>query len=293
MDKIFLIGNGINNVKSDYRWEDLINNVINFIGATGIISTINKPFPLLYEEIFVEAIKNRGFNEVDIKEFIANEILKLEPNNVHKAILNSGARNILTTNYDFTFEKLMTNKLSDLNNDGIVKETTYNIFRHHSFHDYIFWHIHGDANNPLAITLGYEHYSGYLQQMRNYIVTGTGGAYKIKFDSVIKRIKGNNPFKINSWLDFFFNDNIFIIGLTLDFIEIHLWWLLTFRQRAILTSELPLTNKIYYFFPSSFANTITSKLELLKNVGVTTYSVADNINKETYYLEVLKIIRKL
>jgi hypothetical protein len=248
---------------------------------------------MLYEEIFVEAIKNRGFTEVDIKNFIATEILKLEPNNVHKEILQSGARNILTTNYDFTFEKLMTKNLNELQNDGIVKETTYNVFRHHNFNDYIFWHIHGDANNPLTITLGYEHYSGYLQQMRDYVVTGTGGAYKVKFNSIIKRFKGSNSLQVNSWLDFFFKDNIFIIGLTLDFIEIHLWWLLTFRQRAILTSELPLTNNIYYFFPTSIANQITAKLELLKNVGVITYSVADNIDKETFYMEVLKIVRKL
>ncbi|MEJ7673835.1 MAG: hypothetical protein WKF59_14345 [Chitinophagaceae bacterium] len=56
---------------------DLINNVINFIGAQGIISTIDKPFPLLYEEIFVEAIKHRNFSEIDIKKFIALEVLKL------------------------------------------------------------------------------------------------------------------------------------------------------------------------------------------------------------------------
>ena len=209
MDKIFLIGNGINNVKSDYRWGDLIDNVINFIGATVIISTKNKPFPMLYEEIFVEAIKNRGFNETDIKEFIAREILKLEPNNVHKEILNSGVRNILTTNYDFTFEKLMTKDLSILQNDGIVKETTYNIFRHHNFNDYIFWHIHGDANNPLAITLGYEHYSGYLQQMRNYVVTGTASSYKVKFKSLISKLKTGKSLNVDIWLDFFFLRTIF------------------------------------------------------------------------------------
>ena len=86
----------------------------------------------------------------------------------------------------------------------------------------------------------------------------------------------------------FFKDNIYIVGLTLDFIEIHLWWLLTFRQRALLTKELQLTNPIYYFFPSSIANQITGKLELLKDVGVVTYSVSDSIDKETFYMDVSK-----
>jgi hypothetical protein len=291
-DKVFLIGNGINNLKQDYQWSDLINNLIRFIGATGQIRTSNKPFPLLYEEIFVEAVKNRGFSEYEIKEFIAKEANKLKPNEIHQDVLDFGIQNILTTNYDFTFENQLINSPNTLKNDGIVKENRYSIFRHYSIDNINIWHIHGDANYPTSITLGYEHYSGYLQQMRNYVVTGTGTSYKIKLDPLTKRIKTNDVFKYYSWLDFFFKNNVYIIGLTLDFIEIHLWWLLTFRQRAKLTKRLHIDNKIFYFYPHTLREQIQNKLELLQSNGVIPFSCNYNeINRIEYYKEVLKKIK--
>src|SRR5690606_29843730 len=110
---------------------DLINNLINFIGASGQINVEDKPFPLLYEEIFVEAVKNRKFKESDIKDFIAREVSKLKPNEVHQKITQTDAEHILTTNYDLTLERVLTSKPGQLKNNGIVKENTYSLFRHY------------------------------------------------------------------------------------------------------------------------------------------------------------------
>ena len=208
-EKVLLIGNGINNISQEYTWGDLIDNLIDFIGAAGQIQTNNKPFPLLYEEIFVEAVKNRGFTESEIKDYIGKEVLKLKSNELHKGFLNTGAQNILTTNYDFTFEDILTLNSKGLKNNGVVKESLYSIFRHYEVGQKKIWHIHGDANYSNSITLGYEHYSGYLQQMRNYVVTGTGTTYKnLKLDSLTKRLKKNKLDDNHSWLDFFFTKDI-------------------------------------------------------------------------------------
>lgn len=290
-DKVFLIGNGVNNIRHDYRWIDLINNLINFIGASGQIRLDDKPFPLLYEEIFVEAVKNRGFKENHIKDFIAREVSKMEPNEVHRQIMETGVENLLTTNYDFTFEKLFTPEVSALKNSGVVKENLYSLFRHYRIGKNNFWHIHGDANASQAITLGYEHYSGYLQQMRNYVANGTGTAYKIKFIALIRRLKKQIP-EVNSWVDLFFTKDVYIIGLTLDFIEIHLWWLLTFRHRIKLAKHLPVDNKIIYFYPDSLSKQIQNKLDLLRSAGVLPFSISyHEENKMKYYQNVLKKIK--
>jgi hypothetical protein len=290
-DKVFLVGNGINNIRQDYKWSDLINNLIDFIGARGQISLDGKPFPLLYEEIYVEAVKNRNFREGQIKAFIATEILKLTPNEIHQQILEAGTAHILTTNYDFTLEGVLTPDTQFLENGGAVKETVYSVFRQHSVQGINFWHIHGDANHPSSISLGYEHYSGYLQQMRNYVVTGTGTSYKNKYEPLTKRLKGKLT-ENDSWLDFFFTKDIYIIGLSLDFIEIHLWWLLTFRQRANLTKVFPVNNKIVYFYPSDIAAQIKSKLDLMKSIGIIPYSVnPDSHDRSQYYFNTLKKIK--
>jgi hypothetical protein len=250
----------------------------------------DKPFPMLYEEIFVEAVKNRRFKESDIKNFIAHEVSNLEPNDVHRLIVEAGAENILTTNYDLTLEKLFIQTPGDLKNNGVIKESTFSLFRHYKINKTNFWHIHGDANISGSITLGYEHYSGYLQQMRNYVANGTGTAYKIKFDPLIRRLRNKN-FTSSSWVDLFFTQDIYIIGLTMDFIEIHLWWLLTFRQRLKLIKQVPVKNNIVYFYPDVLGKKIQNKLDLLRSIGVTPFSISysDN-NKMKYYQTVLKKI---
>lgn len=290
-DKVLLIGNGINNINQDYRWIDLINNLINYIGASGQIRVDNKPFPMLYEEIFVEAVKNRKFKENDIKNFIAQEVSHLEPNDIHRQILETGIENILTTNYDLTLEKQFVQTTNTLRNNGTVKESTFSLFRHYKINKNNFWHIHGDANTSGSITLGYEHYSGYLQQMRNYVANGTGTAYKIRFDPLVRRLK-QKTFSVSSWVDFFFTKDVYIIGLTLDFIEIHLWWLLTFRQRLKLIKQAPINNNIVYFYPDILAKSIQNKIDLFRSIGVTPFSVSYvESNKAKYYQTVLKKIK--
>lgn len=291
-EKVLLIGNGINNISQEYTWSDLIHNLIDFIGAAGQIQTSDKPFPLLYEEIFVEAVKNRGFTEIEIKDFIGKEVGKLKSNELHDAFLKLDIKNVLTTNYDFTFEDNLTRDSKELKNSGIVKESLFSIFRHYQVGDRNIWHIHGDANYSNSITLGYEHYSGYLQQMRNYVVTGTGTSYKnVKLESLAKRLKNGQLDNSQSWLDFFFTKDVYIIGLTLDFIEIHLWWLLTFRQRAKLTRKMNLTNKIVYFYPNTLAEKIQNKIQLLRSNDILAVSCRHNEQqKADYYKEIIQKI---
>lgn len=292
IQKVLLIGNGINNIQQHYQWRDLIDNLIRFIDAKGQIQTDNKPFPLLYEEIFVAALK-RNIRESDIKQYIAQEILCLRPNDIHREIISMNYADILTTNYDYTLENVMTDKMESLQNQGVVNETVYNIFRHHKLHQTRFWHIHGEAGMPQSITLGYEQYSGYLQRMRNYVVSGTGDLYKTSIKSLIRRIKKGvgDPY---SWLDLFFTKDVFIIGLTLDFIEIHLWWLITYRQRAKLEKVMPVNNRIFYFYPKEYHAAIENKLQVLKSSGVIPQPVTLHKNNWLkYYQEVLKKVNQL
>jgi hypothetical protein len=229
-NQVILVGNDINNINNNYEWSDLIDNLIDLVGASGKITyDENKPFPLLYEEIYVEATKSKIYDESDIKDFISTDVEKLVVNDIHKRIINLGIQNILTTNYDLTLEQVLTNSHDSLKNKGTVRENLYSIFRHYQINDKRIWHIHGDANYSYSITLGYEHYSGYLQQMRNYIVTGTGSSYKRKFSPLIKRLDSKLS-EFHSWLDFFFTNDVHIVGLNMDFVEIHLWWLLTYRK---------------------------------------------------------------
>jgi len=52
MDTLF-IGNGINRITSDYSWVDLLKDLTIIAGKQGVVEIKQKPFPLLYEEIYL------------------------------------------------------------------------------------------------------------------------------------------------------------------------------------------------------------------------------------------------
>ncbi|MDT3249730.1 hypothetical protein QZQ97_02170 [Serratia sp. root2] len=155
------------------------------------------------------------------------------------------------------------------------------------------WHIHGALNNPNSIILGYEHYSGYLQSMRGYTTTGSQYSNESFNKPLTKRLKENDVG--NSWIDDFFTKDVYVLGLSLDFVEIDLWWLLTFRERSRLTKKIKLQHEITYYIPDHFYGdpASKSKVDLLKSVGVKVnheFGAVFKGNEEKYYLDIINDI---
>ncbi|PSL35636.1 hypothetical protein [Chitinophaga ginsengisoli] len=287
---ILLIGNDINNMSKGQSWRDLLNDIVTFCLPDGCIQLDErKPFPLLYEEIFLTAIRQAHIREVELKSFIAKKTLKIEQNDIHAAIRNLAPAHILTTNYEFTLEGEIP-----LQSDGLILERIFSIFRKYKIGNTNYWHIHGDCLNPLSINLGFEHYGGQLQQMRNYVVSGTTyTSPQAPRKSLVQRISQHLPVTEDSWLDLFFTRDIHIFGLSLDFVETDLWWLLTYRARQkFQKNTIPVSNALYYYIPSELAPGAKFKLEMLvaNDVKVIEITATD---KRTYYEEVLRKISKL
>lgn len=139
--KALLIGNDINNATSSYSWNDLIDGLLDYSKMTKSIQNKNKPFPFLYEEIYLKSHYLYQTPENRLKKYIASQTRKLESNKLHSLILDLGIENILTTNYDSLFENTagLTNK--DCGNKGIVKENLYSLFRYHELQNHKLWHI--------------------------------------------------------------------------------------------------------------------------------------------------------
>ena len=293
-DKVLLVGNGINSIKTAYSWKRLIKGLISDVGSVGQIKINDKPFPLLYEEILFEGVRNNVIKkEEDLKKNIADEVTRIKPNDIHEQIMNSEYENILTTNYEYSLELSKGIKQEDLKNVGAINENTYSLYRKTKVTDTQIWHIHGECNSSRTITLGYEHYGAYLQQMRNYVQTQIWKSAKKPLDSVNKRLKMKS-LKYYSWIDFFFTKNIYIIGFTLDFVEMHLWWLLTYRARRKFIDKARINNKIYYFYPDFIGDSITNKLQLLKSNDVLSLSTkAKSDDMKDYYEKVLKKVKTL
>jgi len=289
-DIALLIGNDVNNISPGVSWAELLQKITDFCEVSDEVTIHrDKPFPMLYEEIFLAAIKTKLIEEKDLKTFIAANVAQIDQNDIHHQIRALSVANIMTTNYDYTLQGT-----DSLKNTGVVIERLYSIFRKNVLNGTNYWHLHGEANHPMSINLGFEHYCGQLQNMRNYVVTGTDYASStVAKAPLLKRLQSKKALNDQSWIDLFFTRDIFIFGLALDFIETDLWWLLTFRARSkFYKNKISISNKIYYYIPEEYVASSMYKLDLLKVNDVEVISIKAT-DKLSYYHSVLKSVRIL
>lgn len=294
-------GNGINADKQNDKkknrnsWEALVKGLHQKYGDKSLdFSEIkNEPFPLVYE-----AISNYAYQRVDeykIRQDVAINIIELPENNLHKLLLKIPCTHYITTNYELILENIGGTAIYS----PLIEETRYSVFRKHESKGKFFWHVHGDVAHPNSINLGFEHYSGQLQQIRNYTVSGT--SYK-SFDDETKKpfitrykesLKNNGkPPETLSWIDLYFTHDIHIMGSRFDYSEIDLWWLLTYRAKQFHQKKLNKRNEIYFYLNKKYELVSKFKIELMKSLEVFPV-IIDIDNDEEYYKEVIKMINNL
>lgn len=271
MEKTLLFGNGINQLsENSINWTDLLEKLKKKSFKNNLL-----PNTMIYERILMERNglnKETNFIESEIKYEIAQRMREIPTNKYYETMYNLGFNNYITTNYDYAFKnKLLGEKNSEKNNST---EGIYSIRRNTSiFNDNLqeickIWNMHGEIDKPTSIMLGLDHYCGSIGKLDGYI-KGTyefqenRKPYKVK--SIVSKLK-SGEYDRHSWIELFFNSDIHIIGLSLDYSETDLWWILNKRAR-IMTDEkkyVKLFNKIYFY-----TNWITPEKEgLLKSFKV-------------------------
>ena len=111
-----------------------------------------------------------------------------------------------------------------------------------------------------------------------------------------------------SWIDIFLNDNIYILGLGLDFGEIDLWGLLSYRNRLILDNKIQKNKVIYIKNKKLISSNINlseeekinnilknkeekAKIEMLKVFGVEIKEIIFENNYIDYYNQVIQFLK--
>jgi SIR2-like domain len=287
---VLVVGNGPNQIDGGYSWRDLLSQLRQFVGSGQLANhDEKKPFPLLYEELVLQGYSTNGISEEAIKDFICEETKKLKPNHIHNRIINSKFDQILTTNYDHTLETAASSSFQVLPEIGRYKERRYSLFRNYSFQtegQKTIWHLHGDQEKPETVLLGYDHYSGYLKSKYRYVREGYNWD-KEAWSPLVKQLKYGEPGApfYRSWIDFFFTRDIYILGLSLDFVEFHLWWLLSFRPRAEIRSEI-MRNRLTYIYrdyDKSLSDELRAKLSLFEGMGIQAHAIKVDSNWTDFY----------
>lgn len=225
----FLIGNGINRcIDNKYSADNLIKNLDS---ENKEISECKKPFPLLFEALVEQQKENVETHFIKIKDLLID--LNKTKNDIYinnKELLLK-ANYIFTTNYDFSIEKsLGINKTNDSIKGGKNSGYKYQLEQGSA----IIYHIHGDLKHCKNICLGYLGYQKYQRSFFSHV----------KKDII--KDKYNKERYIPEKLKSFFEDDIYIIGLSLSECETILWDLLMIRKGLIESGKIR-ENKIIYY----------------------------------------------
>jgi hypothetical protein len=265
MGHTLLIGNGINRVTTDGpSWRNVIDEIAEVIEQPHAKEYFDKkPFTLAFDELILLA-ERKGAKRIDIESLVAKKIQEIRPNKYHERVMNIETRHILTTNYDYALELAIDPHHRE---GGYIHLPKYNIFRCRIAKGINVWHLHGEAEAPRSIILGYDNYTGTVQKMRQYI-KAKEGYHNLRSPYKRGKYDFDKDSKDYSWIDVFLRDDIHMIGVGLDYIEIDLWWLVYYK--ADLEKRGKKVGKTFYyqFTQEELLPNEIGKLDSLKAFGV-------------------------
>lgn len=295
LDGVLLLGNGPNRVVSDdFSWSTVLSKLADLAGSK--VSVEGKPLPLVFEELVlgraigdatVFGAKHQSSVEADLRTYMARLIQKMRPNGIHAMALTAGFRHILTTNYDYCIEHAHRTIVSEPEASAflpahLVQEKKRSLFRRNVVAtrrgDVFVWHVHGEALAPRSLVLGYNQYVRHVSNVASYL-TSSRDPRRATGDAIHSPLlSGDATFDSSgrpySWLDLFLRNDVYILGLALDYSEIALWWLLSFKARLMLAGgrrarKMPIGRTVFYSPVGGDAGDVErAKLELLEAMGV-------------------------
>ena len=275
MERSLLVGNGLNRcLEGGIAWGSLLEEI-----AKKYKVNYNNEIlmPLEFERILnacmeKEAKENNNQEDLSslyrtIKEQIADRMKKasLPEESIHKNIPYSSFNNILTTNYDLLLEKALEKALphNKIINTIIGSNEKYIFHETAQIDEILFFHPHGIVNSPDSICLGYEHYMGVVEKLRNNyngMISGKskrdqGRIKKLEEGKIrekrICRILREIDAPLNEWGEKLYTSDVYIVGLGLTECESDLWWLLTHRASLYYSNYHSirdvLKNKIIFY----------------------------------------------
>lgn len=283
-----LIGNGLNRVSAETAWTDLLKEVQSALGIKASTGYTN--YPLEFERIDQAALAQRDGTIASAKREIAKRVPTICDYSLLREYTDLPVDALLTTNYDYNLEKAIYKGYSRRTERSSTKETKHSIYRYTTVGDRRVWHIHGEAQCPHSICMGYEQYCSHLARLHTLLTQPKQGfSHRPYLDHVLLHNDDTNP----PWPVLFFTHNIYIVGLQLSLMEIDLWWLLSYRKRLMLQkSSLSICNEIHFFFKET--ETTNEQCLLLESMGVTLHPVRlkDN-NWRALYEDIARSIKEL
>ena len=287
MNNCLLIGNGINRCFDGMSWEQLLHRIAekHFTSADTVSSA-----SLAFEQLKCAVLsKNIRLSSDTFASDILEELDNI-PQEKYSALathfFNLDICNILTTNFDYSIERSLIKNYNYAKYTSLVstpQERKCSSIRHTVIDGKKIFHIHGELGKKGTVCLGNVHYAENLNSIMTRILeySEATDSFSIK-DSVFSD-------ELVSWAQFFFKDNIYIVGLGLYDCDMDLWWLISYRRQLMLEGDNRIQNKIVYYY--LFEEKNQNFKDCLESMGIEVLErrVMNNDWKQAY-LEIAKSI---
>src|SRR5574344_433960 len=258
-----LLGNGLNNYpngsnQNSYSWKDLLCNLSTVKNTEQILKSNDLSYPEFFDTLcflngkYIDKYKT-------LKPEIVKKIREWKNQDKHTKLVDFARKNnipIITTNYDTTLlsdELLKANKKITKRSKSemyapqkVEKKPFTDFYPWFSYYsdkkikdatkEFAIWQMHGFWFYKRSLSIGASDYASNIFQMKRYIYNDKNSLYNTDYENWIGR---------NSWLDIFLNNDLYIIGLTLDSQETSIRWLLMEREKYFLKNKMKRRNTYY------------------------------------------------
>lgn len=236
--KVLLLGNGPNRVYGGTSWMDALQ-AVNRTSFDLHHLDLSVPYPLL-AVLATDDHVDEAARELHNRFLHSSIHPELRSLLVHLASLDFDC--IVTLNYSYEMEMALYGDLTSSKNmardlkqyirhtSGVRHpESDYMI---HTFYELPWgdqqmeqiWHVHGEARLPNSMIFGHYFYGNLLGRIQDYL-DGRRDHYR-------QAQRQNQPFEIQSWIDYFLLGDVYALGAGFDPSEMDLWWLLNRKKRT-------------------------------------------------------------
>ena len=220
-----LIGNGLNQcLEGGLPWGDLLQQIaLNY----GVDYRNEIPMPLEFERLVNTYLQHNPSDAADIYNRVKQDVADLvkaaefPEKAIHSELKSLTINSLITTNYDLFLEYVWDDHFIPF----INKSTKYLRNSVGKINGIDFFHAHGCVTVPSTICLGYEHYMGTIERIRNDINRTKDTVGCMNIAAILKGIMEPS----NTWAEKIYTTNVHIIGFGLYECEADFWWLLTHR----------------------------------------------------------------
>lgn len=233
-----LIGNGLNQcLKSGLPWGDLLQQIAR---NYGVAYRSDIPMPLEFERLINVHLQHNPSDAADIYNRVKQDVANLvkaavfPEEAIHRELRNLKIDSLITTNYDLFLEYVWDENFVPFIHKGVAgKGAKYLRNSVGKINGIEFFHAHGCVTVPTTICLGYEHYMGMVEKIRDDI-NRTQTHVGVK--NIVAILNGTIEAS-NTWMEKLYTTDVHIIGFGLYECEADFWWLLTHRASMYYANE--------------------------------------------------------